>query len=61
MDELRRVTDALAAMSEAEQERVLRAIDGPARRQKQEQASEYRPLPSLARIGVGVRVKVNGR
>ncbi|WP_333745347.1 hypothetical protein [Streptomyces sp. IBSBF 2950] len=60
MDELKRVADALASMSDAERQRALRAIDGAPRPQKQEQPSEYRPLPSARRMGVSVRVKVNG-
>lgn len=60
MDELKRVTDVLASMSEAEREQVLRVIDGPPRGQSREQASEFRPLPSARRTGVRVRVRVNG-
>ena len=60
MDELRCVMDALAVMSEAERLRAFRTIDGPARRQKEEKAWEYRPLPSMPRRGVTVRVKVTG-
>lgn len=60
MEELKHVTDLLAAMSDAERQQALRAIDGPPRRQKQEQPTGYRPLPSARRMGVSVRVKVNG-
>ena len=60
MDELKRVTEVLATVSEAEREQVLRLIDGPPRRQSQERESEFRPLPSACRTGVSVRVRVNG-
>ncbi|MGW0876628.1 hypothetical protein ACWD3Z_40055 [Streptomyces sp. NPDC002740] len=60
MDELKRVADLLASMPDAERKQALRAIDGAPRQQKQEKPSEYRPLPSARRMGVSVRVKVNG-
>lgn len=60
MDELRCVADALVALSEAERNQAFRAIDGPVRREEQERALEYRPLPSVGRRGVMVRVKVIG-
>lgn len=60
MDGLRRVTEVLAAMPEAERELVLGLMDGPPRRQGQERASEFRPLPSVCRTGTSVRVTVSG-
>jgi hypothetical protein len=60
MDELKRVADVLASMSDTERKQALRAIDGAPRPQRREQPSEYRPLPSARRIGASVRVKVNG-
>ncbi len=60
MDELKRMTDVLAGMSEAERKQALRVIDGPPRRQSQERVSEFRPLPSGCRMAVSVRVTVNG-
>ncbi len=60
MDELRCVTDASAAMSEAERNQAFRSIDGPGRRQAEEKTWEYRPLPLMHRRGVTVRVKVTG-
>jgi hypothetical protein len=62
VDELRRMADALAALPEAERERVLRAIDGPPRREKQDQDQDptYVPLPTARHRDVPVRVIVAG-
>ncbi len=59
-EELKRVTEVLAAMSEGERVDLVRLIDGPPRRQSQERASEPRLLPSTSRGDVRVRVTVNG-
>jgi hypothetical protein len=60
VDEVKRVTEVLAAMSEPEREQVLRLIDGPPRRQTRERVWEFRPLPSAGRRGVSARVTLGG-
>jgi hypothetical protein len=55
VEELKLLTDVLAAMTESERKQALRTIDGPPRREKPEKPQDYIPLPTARRAATSMR------